>query len=130
MGSCNLEAMISDVKKFLYKFEYLGGSDFKIDRGFGMAPTIMLIENQATVQMSKNYKVASKNRHIGWQWHFVCQDVKPKIFALKCIPAEDQLADNLTKSQDHKTSNSHFIQTLIPIPDYVKGYISNTIGNR
>ncbi len=78
MGSCNLGAMISHLRELLYEFEYLGSPEYKIDGVFGTTPTIMLIDNQATVQMSKNYKVTSKNRHVGRRWHFVRRGVKSK----------------------------------------------------
>jgi hypothetical protein len=130
MGACNLGAMISHLRELFYEFEFLGKSTYQIDGVFGSTPTLMLIDNQATIQMSKNYRVTSKNRHVGRRWHFVRRGVQSKIFTLKWIPAIDQLADDLTKSQASKISNSHFIRTLIRIPDHVKGFSSNTIGNR
>jgi hypothetical protein len=59
--------MISHLRELLYEFEHLGSPKYKIEGLFGMVPTILFIDNQATVQMSKNYKVTSKNRHIGYQ---------------------------------------------------------------
>jgi hypothetical protein len=76
MGSCNLGAMISHLRELIYEFEYLGSPQYKIDRVFGTTQTITLIDNQATVQMSKNYKLISKNRHIDHRWHFICPGVK------------------------------------------------------
>jgi hypothetical protein len=72
MGACNLGAMISHLRELFYEFEFLGKSTYQIDGVFfGSTPTLMLIDNQATVQMSKNYRVTSKNRHVGRRWHFV-----------------------------------------------------------
>ena len=56
--------------------------------------------------------------------------VKGKLFKLSWVPAEDQLADDLTKTQDARVSREHVNRTLIPIPDRVKGFKSNTVGNR
>jgi hypothetical protein len=65
MGACNLGAMISHLRELQYEFEFLGTKEYKIDGVFGDTQTIMLVDNQATVQMSKNYRVISKNRHVG-----------------------------------------------------------------
>ena len=93
-------------------------------------PSILLINNQATVPMSKNYKVTAKNRHIAQRWHFVRQVVKEKLFLLQWIPAEDQLANNWTKIQVVAKLMPHFQQTLIKVPDKIKGFRSTTIGNQ
>ncbi len=46
---------------------------------------MLLIDNQVRVQMSKNYRVTSKNRHIGPRCHFVQQGEKMKLFELKWV---------------------------------------------
>ena len=130
MGACNLGAMICHLRDLTYEFEKLGTPEYKIEGRTKEVPSVLLIDNQATVRMSKNYKVTSKNRHVGRRWHFVRQGVKDKLFTLNWIPAEDQLADDCTKTQIAKKSKPHFERTLLKIPDYVKGFKSNTVGNR
>ena len=130
MGACNLGAMTCHIRDLLYDFEYLGTSMHKTEGTTDNTPSILLIDNQATVRMSKNYKVTAKNRHIARRWHFVRRGVRDKLFALHWIPAEDQLADDCTKTQVSTKSKPHFNRTLIKIPDKVKGFKSNTIGNR
>ena len=80
--------------------------------------------------MSKNYRVTAKNRHIGRRWHFVKRGVKAGLFQIKWIPASDQLADDLTKTQPSATSLNHMTRTLIKIPEKVRGFKSTTVGNR
>ena len=53
-----------------------------------------------------------------------------KLFKLQWIPAADQLADDLTKTQQASISSSHVIRTLIKVPEMVKGFKSSTVGNR
>ena len=130
MGACNCGAMLSHLRELLYEFSFLGSNEYEIDGVFGKTPSILLIDNQATVSMSENYRVTSKNRHIGRRWHFVRRGVLGKLFKLIWIKAADQLADDTTKTQDKNKSQPHFFRTLIKIPDCVKGYKSNTIGNR
>ena len=130
MGACNCGAMISYLRELMYEFEFLGTSKYDIDGVFGNTPTILLIDNQATVRMSENYKVSQKNRHVGRRYHFVRRGVQGGLFKLIWIPAKDQLADDMTKTQDSKVSITHSSRTLIKVPDSVKGYRSTTIGNR
>jgi hypothetical protein len=40
--------------------------------------TVLLIDNQAIVKMSINYKVTVKNRHVARKWHFVILGVKDR----------------------------------------------------
>ena len=130
MGSCNLGAMICHLRELLYDFMFLGKPEYDRDGIFGKTPSILLIDNQATVSMSKNYRVTAKNRHVGRRWHFVRRGVKSGLFRLVWIPAVNQLADDMTKTQPGKISMTHVLRTLIKLPDRVRGYKSNTIGNR
>ena len=130
MGACNLGAMICHLRDLIYDMAYLGTKEYDIEGSTKETPSILLIDNQATVRMSKNFKVTAKNRHVARCWHFVRRGVKDKLFSLHWIPAVDQLADDCTKTQAAKKSLPHFERTLLPIPDKVKGYKSNVIGNR
>ena len=130
MGSCNLGAMMCHIRDLCYDLEFLGTPNFNDTELYGAPPSLLLVDNSATVQMSKNYKVSRKNRHIARCWHLVRRGVKDGLFTLKWIPGEDQLADDMTKSQLPAKSLPHFLRTQIKIPDAVKGYRSNTIGNR
>ena len=130
MSCCNLGAMLYHLRELLYEFEFLGKKDYDINGLYGKVPSMILIDNQATVAMSKNYKVTAKNRHIGRHWHFVRRGVKAKLFKLQWVPAEDQLADDLTKTQTSSISLGHMNRTLVKIPDKVRGYKSSTVGNR
>ena len=130
MGACNLEAMVCHLRDLEYEFEMLGAEDYDVDGSTTSTPSVLLIDNQATVRMSKNYKVTGKNRHIARRWHFVRRAVKDKLFNLKWIAGTDQLADDCTKIQEASKSKPHFDRTLIKIPEKVKGFRSTTVGNR
>jgi hypothetical protein len=131
MGACNLGAMVCHLRDLMYEFEFLGTNDYDENNGTTKEPpTVLLIDNQATVAMSKNYKVTSKNRHVGRRWHFVRRGVQDKLFVLKWIPGEDQLADDMTKTQVASKSEAHVNRTLMKVPEKVKGFKSSTIGNR
>ena len=130
MGACNLGTMVCHLRELKYEFENLGSPNYKLDGMTSSSPSILLIDNQATVRMSKNYKITSKNRHVGRRWHFVRRGVKDKLFNLKWIPGCDQLADDCTKIQPASKAKQHFERTLIKVPDKVKGFRSDVVGNR
>ena len=90
----------------------------------------ILVDHQVTIRMSKNYKVTSINCHIASRWHFVCCGVHDNLFTLQWIPGHDQLADDCTKTQAASQSIPHFSQTLIKVPDKVKGHRGNILGIR
>ena len=130
MGACNLGTMICHLRDLIYEFRYLGTKEYVIDGSLKEIPSVLLIDNQATVRMSKNYKVSAKNRHIARRWHFVRAGVQNKLFKLQWIPGDDQLADDCTKTQGANKFLPHFERTLIEIPEEVKGFKSNKVGNR
>ena len=130
MGACNTGAMLCHLRDLVYDLEFLGSEEYDVEGSTTSIPSILLVDNQATIRMSKNYKVTSKNRHIARRWHFVRRGVKDKLFSLQWVPGQDQLADDCTKSQIAAKSFPHFSRTLIKIPDCVRGFRSNVIGNR
>ena len=130
MGACGLGAMVCHIGDLCYDLRFLGTNEYTENGTFGDTPSLLLIDNQATVQMSKNYKLTKKNRHIRQRWHFVRYGVQEGLFKIVWIPADDQLADDTTKTQVAAKSKSHFERTLVKIPDKVKGFRSNVIGNR
>ena len=130
MGACNLGAMVCHLRDLMYDFEALGTKKHNLNENTKSIPTVLLVDNQATVRMSKNYKVTAKNRHISRRWHFVRSGVKLGLFKLNWIPAVDQLADDTTKTQAASKSQPHFKRTLIKILDKVKGFKGKVVGNR
>jgi hypothetical protein len=65
MGACNLGTMVCHLRDLMYEFEALGTCDYDKKEGQTKLPlTVLLIDNQATITMSKNYNVMAKNRHL------------------------------------------------------------------
>ena len=52
------------------------------------APSIMMVDNQATVKMSKSLKVTAKTRHIARRWHFVRTGQQQGLFNLHWLKGE------------------------------------------
>ena len=118
------------MRDLIYEFEYFGTPEYNIEGRSKEVPTVLLNDNQDTIRTSKNYKVTSKNRHVGRCWNFVSQGVKDKLFTLNWIPAADQQADDCKKTQSAKKSKPHFERNLLKISDYMKEFKSNTVENR
>ena len=123
-------AMLCHLQELNYDLQFLGTSQYENENNEIETSAIILVDNQATIRMSKNFKVTSKNRHIARRWHFVRRGVKDKLFILQWIQGKDQIADNCTKSQVASKSFPHFSRTLLKIPDKVKGFRGSVIGNR
>ena len=62
--------------------------------------------------MSEIYKVTAKNRHVARRWHFVRQGVVDGLLKLFWMSAEqDQLADDMTKTQISSKLHPHLNET-------------------
>ena len=78
MGATNAGTSLANHRELTYDLEYMGTKDYDPEQVHGKVPLLILIDNQATVAMSKNFKVSKKNRHIARRYHYVKQGVKTK----------------------------------------------------
>lgn len=65
MGACNLGALVCHLRDLMYDFEYLSKSEHDSNGTTKSIPSVLLIDNQATIN------VTAKKRHISRRWHFV-----------------------------------------------------------
>ena len=79
-----------------------------------------MVDNSATVRMAQNYKPTKNNRHIARRFHYVRQGQENQEHILIWIPAEDQLADDLTKTQASATSLKHVNRSMITLPGFMQ----------
>ena len=121
MGAYNCCMAIAHANMLIYDLEYLDTENFKIDgHETTTPPTVVLVDNKSTVQMSKNYKMSKKNRHISRRYHYVREGEKAKRHSLKWISGEDQLADITTKIQEAAKINKHRDRVFILVPDFLE----------
>ena len=130
MGSANAATALAHHRELIYDLEYMGTKDYDIKLVHSQIPSLILTDNQATKAMSQNYKVTKKNRHIARRFHYVKQGVKTGDHEVEWIRSEDQLADDMTKTQEAAKSLPHMKRTLVEIPEYVRGFSNGKIGNR
>ena len=130
MGAANAATSLAHHRELIYDLEHMGTKDYDPEQVHGEVPSLVLVDNQATVDMSKNYKVSKKNRHIARRYHYVKQGVQEGDHEAEWIPSDDQLADDMTKTQEAHKSLPHMKRTLVEIPDYVRGFSTGKVGNR
>jgi hypothetical protein len=82
-------------------------------------PSILMIDNEATVQITCNGKLTQKIRHIERRFHYVRQGQQDSTHQLHWIPCESQLADILTKSQVSSKIDLHIDKVLCTLPDHM-----------
>ncbi len=82
-------------------------------------PTIVIIDNEANVQIAKNGKLTHKARHIKQRFHFVHQGQQDGIHQLHWIPCNSQLADILTKTQLFGKIDPYLIKIFCVLPDHM-----------
>ena len=85
---------LAHFRSLQYDFENLGTDNYDVNKETTAAPTILLVDNSATVEMSKNYKQTKKNRHIARRYHYVRQGTRLNLHKLLWIKNDDQLADD------------------------------------
>ena len=68
-------------------------------QALGTIPKVLMIDNEATVQIAQNGKLTRKTRHIERRFDYVKEGQRSGMHQLFWIPATHQLADILTKSQ-------------------------------
>ena len=80
---------------------------------------ILVVDNEATVSMDKSYKPTKKNRHIARRFHYVREGERTQEHHLEWIPEEDQIEDDMTKTQGMQTIMKHVKRTLVELPEHM-----------
>ena len=130
MGAANAATSLEHHRELTYDLEYMGTKKYDPKQVHREVTSLILVDNQAKVAMSKNYKVSKKNRHVARRYHYVTQGVKTKDHEVEWIPSDDQLADDMTKTQEATKSLPHMKRRLVKIPDYVRRFSTSKVGNR
>ncbi len=100
MAACSATMATAHICMLLFDMLYLGTKQWHIStQRLPTTPAILMIDNEATVQIAKNGKLTRKTHHIECRFHFVRQGQQDSIHQLHWIPCDSQLADILTKTQ-------------------------------
>ena len=60
-------------------------------------PTIICVDNQGTIDLSRTEAINNRTKHIDVRYHFIRESIQKNLVALKKVSSQDQLADSLTK---------------------------------
>ena len=99
MAACSACMAMTHLRMLIYDLESLGTDTYILNGTNLSVPNLLLIDNEATVAMSKNYKPTKKNRHIAQRFHYVREGQCGEQHHLVWIPAEDQIEDDMTKTE-------------------------------
>ncbi|KAI2496936.1 hypothetical protein MHU86_17577 [Fragilaria crotonensis] len=86
MAACSATMATAHIR-MLYDMLYLGTKQWREStQRLPSIPAILMIDNEATVQIAKNGKLTRKTRHIERRFHFVRQGQQDGIHQLHWIP--------------------------------------------
>ena len=60
-------------------------------------PTRIDMDNQSTIQMTKNPEFHTWTKHIDVQYHYICEQVATDKVQVEYVPSAELLTDELTK---------------------------------
>ena len=110
---------MAHIKMLIYDIKHLSSKDYNPEEQTPDTMNVLLVDNEATVAMAKNYNPTKKNRHIARRFHYVREGERTKEHHLKWIPATDQLADDMTKTQSKDIAQKHVERTMIELPQHL-----------
>ncbi len=116
--ACSASMATAHIRMLLYNMTYLGTKQWcESTQCLPTILSILMIDNEATVQIARNGKLTRKTRHNKWCFHYVCQGQQGGTHQLHWIPWEEsQLADILTKTQASSKIDIHIDNVLCIFP--------------
>jgi hypothetical protein len=120
MAACSATMATAHIRMLLYDMTYLGTKQWReSSQRLPTIPSVLMIDNEATVQIAKNGKLTRKTRHIERRFHFVRQGQQDGTHQLYWIPCDSQLADILTKTQTSSKIDPHLDKIFCKLPDHL-----------
>ena len=127
MAACSATMATAHIRMILYDMMFLGTKQWREAlQHLATIPSVLMCDNDATVQIAKNGKLTRKTRHIERRFHFVRQGQQDGTHQLHWIPCEFQLADILTKTQAASKIDHHLIKIFCILPAHL---LSTTPGS-
>jgi len=110
----------SHVRMLLYDYKYLGTERYnKVNQMIDISPSVLMVDNQAAVQMGMNDKLTKLTRHISRRFHYVREGIKQGLHRLYWISKEHQLSDILTKTQSATLINPLLNRAMFRLPKFL-----------
>ena len=126
MAACSATMSAAHIRMLLYDMMFLGTKHWReSSQQLPTIPIVLMVDNEATVQIAKNGKLTRKTRHIERRFHYVRQGQQDGTHQLHWIPCEFQLADVLTKTQVASKIDPHLLKIFCKLPAHM---ISSSLG--
>ena len=120
MAACAACMTSAIIRSLLYDIRYLGTPEYDAYHDpVKFRPSILCVDNAATIAMSKSPKLTKKTRHIARHFHFVRDGSERQLHALVWIPNTSQLADVLTKTQALAKIQPMTSVFMYPLPSFL-----------
>jgi hypothetical protein len=120
VAACSACMAASHLRMLLYDYKYLGTKQYsEVKQMLDIAPSILMVDNQAAVQMSMNDRLTKLTRHISRRFHFVREGIKQGMHKLYWISKDHQLSDILTKTQSATIINPLLHRAMFRLPTYL-----------
>jgi hypothetical protein len=120
MAACSATMSAAHIRMLLYDMMFLGTKQWRESlQHLPTTPIVLMVDNEATVQIAKNGKLTRKTRHIKRRFHFARQGQQDGIHQLHWIPCEYQLADILTKTQLASKIDPHLLKIFSKLPPHL-----------
>jgi hypothetical protein len=121
MAAWSASMATAHIRMLLYDMTNLGTKQWREStQPLTTIPSILMLDNVATVQIARNGKLTRKTRHIEGRFHYVRQGQQDGTHQLHWIvPCESQLADSPTKNQVSSKIDLHIDKVLCTLPDHM-----------
>jgi hypothetical protein len=120
MATCSASMATAHIHMLLYNMTYLGTKQWRESiQPLPTIPSILMIDNKATVQIACNGKLSQQTYHIEQCFHFIRQGQKDSTHQLHWIPCKSQLENILTKTQVSSKIDLHIDKVLCTLPDHM-----------
>ena len=120
LSACNGAMAVAHIRMLVYDMLYLGTKDWKMAmQSLPSNPAILMVDNEAAVQMAKNGRMTRKTRHIERRFHFVRQGQQDGVHQLHWISGKQQLADIMTKTQAASKIDPFLPQIFYKLPSHM-----------
>jgi hypothetical protein len=120
MAACSASMATAHICMLLYNMTYLRTKQLREStQRLQTIPSILMIDNKATVQIARNGKLTRKTRHMEQRFHYVRQVQQDSTHQLHWIPCESQLPNILTKTQISSKIDLHIDKVLCTLPDHM-----------
>ena len=120
MGACCGAMSGAHIRMLLYDMMFLGTKEWKeSSQRLPTTPALIMIDNEATVQIGKSGRLTRRTRHIERRFHFVRQGQEDGNHNLHWISNEFQVADILTKTQAASKIDPQLKNVLFQLPDHL-----------